>query len=103
MYQLRREIQQLDVEAVTPASREPVPPGAKAADAVTFGAIVVALSASSGVFTSLIETLRDWLGRQTANHRVSVTIEGDTIELERASDQERQALIEAYIRRHEGK
>jgi hypothetical protein len=30
---------------------------------VALGAIVVALSASGGVFTALIETLRDWLNR----------------------------------------
>ncbi|MFF3324544.1 hypothetical protein [Streptomyces sp. NPDC002889] len=98
--QLRSEIIELDVESVCPASHAPVPDGAKGTDAVTLGAIVVALSASGGVFTALVETVRDWLGRSSARHRVSLTIDGDTIELERASVAERRDLIDAYIRRH---
>jgi hypothetical protein len=49
----------------------------------------------------LIETVRDWLARHAAARRISVTIDGDTVVLEKGSEQERSALIEAYIRRHE--
>ncbi|MFI8536324.1 hypothetical protein ACIGMX_39575 [Streptomyces aquilus] len=66
------------------------------------GAVVVALSASAGVLTALVEMLRDWLGRQSARHRVSLTIDHDTIELEQASADERRELVSAYIRRHSG-
>ncbi|MBP2056371.1 hypothetical protein J2Z21_009389 [Streptomyces griseochromogenes] len=100
--QLRAEIAELDIESVGPAHAEAAPDGAKGTDAVTLGAVVVALSASSGVFTTLIETLRDWLSRHSARHRISLTIDGDTIELERASAAERQELIDAYVRRHTG-
>lgn len=48
-----------------------------------------------------IEAARDWLARDAAARRISVTIDGDTIVLEKASAQERSALIDAYIRRHE--
>jgi hypothetical protein len=99
---LRAEIADLDVESVGPGPGTPAPEAAKGTDVVTIGAIVVALSASGGVFTALIETVRDWLGRSSARHRVSLTIDGDTIELERASDAERRDLIDAYIRRHTG-
>ena len=98
--QLRSEIAELDVESVHPALLSAAPEGAKAADPVTLGSLVVALSASGGVFTTLVETLRDWLGRQSGRHRISLTIEGDTIELERASAGERRELVDAYIRRH---
>ncbi|HVD88507.1 MAG TPA: hypothetical protein VNB91_06405 [Jatrophihabitantaceae bacterium] len=77
-----------------------VPEHAKGADAVTIGALVVALSATGGVFTALVETLRAWLSRQSARHRISMTIDGDTIELQRAGAEQKQALIEAYIARH---
>ncbi|WP_329557306.1 effector-associated constant component EACC1 [Streptomyces sp. NBC_00696] len=97
---LRTEIAALDVESARFEAAVPAPPGAKGTDAVTLGAVVVALSASGGVFTALIDTVRDWLGRNSAGHRVSVTIDGDTIELDRASDAEREALIGAYVRRH---
>ncbi|MBT2393626.1 hypothetical protein J7E87_30515 [Streptomyces sp. ISL-1] len=99
---LRAEIAELDVESVRPAPGGTAPDGAKGTDAVTLGAIVVALSASGGVFTALIDTVRDWLGRSSARHCVSVTIDGDTIELDRASAAERRDLIDAYIRRHTG-
>lgn len=99
---LRSEIAELNVELVHPGFSGTAPDGAKGTDAVTLGAIVVALSASGGVLTALIETLRDWLGRTSARHRVSLTIDGDTIELERASADERRDLVDAYIRRHTG-
>ncbi|MFD4507087.1 hypothetical protein [Streptomyces sp. NPDC058457] len=99
---LRAEIAELDIESVHPAPGGTAPYRAKGSDAVMVGAIVVALSASSGVFTALVETVRDWLERSSARHRVSLTIDGDTIELERASAAERHDLIDAYIRRHAG-
>jgi uncharacterized caspase-like protein len=42
----------------------------------------------------LVGTLRDWLDRQSGRHRISVTIDGDTIELDRASAAQRQELLE---------
>jgi hypothetical protein len=98
--QLRTELAELDVESIGWAAGDVVPAGAKGSDAVTLGAIVVALSASGGVFTALIETVRDWLGRQSGRHRVSVTIDGDTIELERASADQQRDIVDAYLRRH---
>jgi len=100
--QLRLEITELDVESVRAVAAGPAPEGAKGGDAVAIGAVVVALSASGGVFTALVETVREWLGRSAARHRVSLTIDGDTIDLERATAQERRELVEAYIRRHSG-
>jgi hypothetical protein len=100
--QLRSEIVELDVESVRPGPGGIVPDGAKGTDPLTLGAVVVAFSASGGVFTALFETLRDWLGRSSARHRLLLTIDGDTIELERASATERRDLIAAYIRRHTG-
>lgn len=99
---LRAELAELDVEWVRPAPAGTVPDGAKGADAVTVGAVIVALSASGGVFTALIETVRDWLGRQSGRHRVSLTVDGDSIELELASADERRQLVDAYVRRHTG-
>ncbi len=98
---LRAEIAELGgVEGVDAVPGGMAPEGAKGPDAVTAGALLVALAASGGVFTALVETVRDWLGRQSARHRVCVTIDGDTIELEKASSAERRDLVDAYIRRH---
>ena len=99
---VRTELRELDLDSLqlhTPAGAVE-PSGAKGVDPVTVGAVVLALSASGGVLPALVETLRDWLGRQSARHRVSVTIDGDTIELERASADERRELVDAFVRRH---
>jgi Effector Associated Constant Component 1 len=98
---LRGELTELDV-TVSPVAAGPPPEGAKGTDQVTLGALVVAFSASGGVFTTLVGTVRDWLDRQSGRHRVSMTIDGDTIELERASASERQQLLDAFVRRHSG-
>ncbi len=99
--QLRAELAELDIESVALAAEEPVPEGAKGTDPVTVGAIIVALSASGGVFTALIETVRDWLGRHGRRHRISVTIDGDTLELERATSGQQRELVDAYLRRQQ--
>jgi hypothetical protein len=98
--QVRAEIAELDIESVSTLAAETAPAGAKGADPVTLGALVVALSASGGVLTALVETLRDWLGRHAGRHRISVTIGGDTIELDRATSAQQRQLVEAYLRRH---
>lgn len=95
---LRAELGELDVDLL--ATPGELPPGAKAADPVTIGSLVVAFSAAGGVFPGLVETLKEWLGRQAGKHRIKVTIDGDTVELERATSAERQELIDAFVRRH---
>ncbi|QFZ19863.1 effector-associated constant component EACC1 [Saccharothrix syringae] len=98
---LRTEVAQLDVDARL-AAAGPSPEGAKVGDPVALGAVLVALSASGGVFPLLVETVRDWLARQAARHRVSLTVDGDTITLEKATAAERRALVDAYVQRHSG-
>jgi hypothetical protein len=95
---LRAELGELDVDVLAVAGD--LPAGAKAADPVTIGSLVVAFSAAGGVFPGLLETLREWLGRQAGRHRIKVTVDGDTVELERATSAERQQLIDAFVRRH---
>ncbi len=97
--QLRAELADLDVESVTLAPGGPTPHGAKG-DPVTIGAIVVALGAAGGMLPELIATLRSWLERRSGRNRISVTIDGDTLELENATVGQREDLVRAYVRRH---
>jgi hypothetical protein len=97
---LRAQIAALDVDTVAFAPADGVPPGAKPGDAVTIGTLLVTMSASGGVFVGLVELLRGWLDSTTGRHRVSVTVEGDTIELDRATSEQQRQLVEAFIRRH---
>jgi len=98
--QLCAELAELDVESVGLAAAGTVPDGVKGTDPVTVGAVIVALSASGGVFTGLMKALCDWLDRHSGRHRISVTIDGDTIELERATAGQQRVLVDAYVRRH---
>jgi hypothetical protein len=67
-------------------------------------ALLITLSAAGGVLTVVIEAVRDWLARHAAARRIYVTIDGDTLVLESSfSAQERTAVVEAYISRHEVK
>jgi hypothetical protein len=98
--QLRAELNDLDVESVAPASSDKAPPGAKGVDPASLTALLITLSATGGVFTVLLETARDWLARHASARRVSVTMDGDTLVLEKASPQEQRTLIKAYLCRH---
>lgn len=98
---LRAELTELDVESVTLVASRTAPAGAKGIDLSSLGTLLVTLSATGGVITIMLHTARDWLARHATARRISVTIDGDTIVLEKASPHERAALIDAYIRRHE--
>ena len=99
--ELRSELKDLELESVVQVSSAETPLGAKGASFVDVGALLVTLSAAGGVFPLLMEVARDWLARHASAHRISVTIDGDTIELARSSAQERKALIKAFMSRHE--
>jgi hypothetical protein len=97
--QLRSEITQLDVESVNPAAPADVPAGAKGI-LVDWGTLLVTLSAAGGVFASVIAVARDWLARHASARGISMTIDNDTIILDRASAREREELISAWVRQH---
>lgn len=84
---LRPELRDFDVESVLPLADENAPPGAKG-NPLDVSTLLITLSAAGGVFTVMIEAVRDWLARHAAAPRISVTIDGDTLVLERSSAQE---------------
>jgi hypothetical protein len=91
---------ELDVDSVTMARAEEEVRGAKAADPVTLGAIIVALSASGGVLPSLIATVQAWLYRSPKTHKISIAIGDDFVDLDNATADQQQALVDAFICRH---
>ena len=98
--QLRRELRSLDVDDVTPVVGNEAPAGSKGADAASVTELLVTLSASGGVFAMVVATVKDWLGRRKGAHKVSLTIDGDTLELDAATTEERAELIDTFVRRH---
>lgn len=98
--QLRSELAELDIDSIRNVPGKPAPKGTKGADAATLSDIIMTMSASGGVLTMTIAAIREWLARQSRRHHISVTIDGDTIELDHGSLDERRQLVEAYVRRH---
>jgi hypothetical protein len=99
--QLRRELRSLDVDEVAPVVSGEAPPGSKGADAASVTELLVTLSASGGAFAMVVATVKDWLARRSGGHKVSLSIDGDTLELDGATAGERAELIDAFVRRHQ--
>jgi hypothetical protein len=97
--QLRDELRALDVDTVVAQDGGPPPPGAKGA-ATDLTEWLVTLSGGGGVFVSVIGTIRAWLGSRAGAHKVTVTIDGDTLELSSATAAERAELVDTFVRRH---
>jgi hypothetical protein len=99
--QLRDELRALDVDDVEAAGAPPPPSGAKGGAAASLTEWLVTLSAGGGVFVTVIATLKDWLGRRAGGHKISITVDGDTLELSSATPAERAELIDTFVRRHQ--
>jgi hypothetical protein len=99
--QLRAELRELDVDDVRTLEGSAPPPGTKGIDTASLTDLLVTLSASGGVFATVIATIKDWLGRRAGAHKVSITIDGDTLELSRATEAERVQLVETFVRAHQ--
>jgi hypothetical protein len=99
--QLRAELLESDIEAMRRVPAPETPAGVKG-PALDWGQWLLTLSATGGVFTSVIMVARDWLDRNARVKRLKMTIGDDTIELERATTDEREVLIRDWVQRHEG-
>lgn len=94
--QLRRELAEFETRAV-PAT---APEGAKG-DAAAIGQVAVALGGAGGMVSMLVAVLRDWLARRSPEQSVKLTIGADSIEVDAATAEEKERLIEAFLRKHE--
>ncbi len=97
--QLRRELLELDVDAVGVPGAEQAPPGSRGADAAVLGALVVTI-AQSQLLPSVLDTVRTWL---TASRQRSVRLEldGDVLDLAGVSSDEQRRLTDEWLRRHQ--
>jgi len=62
---------------------------------------LLALAASQGVFTTLIEAIKAWLTRHE-RYTISLEIAGDKLEVTGLSSKEQQRLIDLWVGRHTG-
>lgn len=77
--QLRRELLDLDVDAVEPAGGGEPPQGAKAVELAALGALVVSV-ANSQLLGPVVAAIRSWLGG-APQRTVKLEFDGDVLEL----------------------
>ena len=98
---LRGELLQLDVEDVTALQAGQPPPGSRAFDVATVGALLIALGQSAEGLRSVVSAIRDWLRRGEGTQRtVRLELDGDALELSQASTADQAQLIELFVARH---
>lgn len=98
--QLRDQLRDLDVDDVEPVEGTPPPPGAKSGLVTSLTEWLVTL-AGGGLLAPVIGTIRAFLSRGAGDHKITVIIDGDTLELGRATDAERARIVDAFVRRHQ--
>ena len=95
--QLRDQLLQLDVEDIRPLRDGEAPPGSKAVDPASAGAMVVTLATAA--IPGVIGIVQGWLrGRPAA--AVKVTLGRDSIELTNATAAQLDQLTRAFLARH---
>jgi hypothetical protein len=98
--QLRDELRDLEVDDVEPVEGAVPPDGAKSGALASLTEWLVTLG-GGGVIAPVLGTIKAWLARGAGSHKVTVTIDGDTLELGRATDAERAEIVAAFVRRHQ--
>jgi hypothetical protein len=97
--QLRRELLELDVEAVAiPRAGEP-PPGSRAVDLAALGTLVVTV-AQPQLLASVVAAVRSWLAG-SQKRSIKLELGGDVLELAGVSSDEQRRLTDEWLRRHE--
>jgi hypothetical protein len=98
--QLRRELLDLDVEAVElPRAGEP-PPGTRAVELAALGALVVTV-AKSPLLGPVVAAIRSWIGGGP-ERTIKLELDGDVLELSGLSSTEQRRLTDEWLRRHTG-
>jgi hypothetical protein len=99
--QLRRELLDLDVEAVElPRVGEP-PPGTRAVELAALGALVVT-AAKSQLLGPVVAAVRAWLAG-APQRSIKLELGGDVLELTGVSSKEQRRLTDEWLRRHESR
>jgi hypothetical protein len=98
--QLRRELLDLDVEAVElPRAGEP-PPGTRGMELAALGALVVTV-AKSPLLVPVVAAVRSWLAG-APDRTIKLELDGDVLELSGLSSDEQRRLTDEWLRRHTG-
>jgi hypothetical protein len=98
--QLRRELLDLDIDAVELAGAGEAPAGSKAVELAALGALVVTV-AQSQLLAPVIAAIRSWLGG-APQRSIKLELDGDVLELTGLSSREQRRLTDEWLSRHKG-
>lgn len=98
-HQLRSELLDLDVEAVDLKVAGEAPAGTRGGDVVALGELVVTLVVSSGLLTSAVNTMQQWLLR-SGSRSIRLELDGDVLEVTGISSSRQDELIGTWVNRH---
>jgi hypothetical protein len=98
---LRRELDQLDVGAVSPLPVGQAPEGTRAFEVAALGGLLVALTGPVEAVSKIVAVIREWLSRTPGPVRtVRLELAGDVLELSEASAAEQDRLVQLFVSRH---
>jgi len=97
--QLRRELLDLDVDAVEPQRAGEPPPGTRAVDLGAVGGLIVTI-AQSALLPDVLAAVRAWLSR-SQSRSIKLELGGDVLELTGVSSAEQRRLADEWLRRQE--
>lgn len=98
---LRAELLDLDVLRVEPLPGGQTPEGAKGASVPMPGGLMVQFAAQPGLLTSIVESVRSWVQRQSArNVNVTLTLDGDSLAVTGVGSEEQDRLVELWTARN---
>jgi hypothetical protein len=96
--QLRRELLDLEVEAVEVPTAGAPPPGAKGIELAALGTLAVTV-AQSQLLTGVVAAVRSWLAG-SPQRTIKLELDGDALELSGLSSREQRRLTDEWLRRH---
>jgi hypothetical protein len=99
--QLRRELLDLDVDAVELPRAGDAPPGSKAVELAALGALLVTV-ARSQLLGSVVAAVRSWVAG-SPQRSIKLELGGDVLELTGVSSAEQRRLTDEWLRRHESR
>lgn len=98
---LRAELIQLDVDEITGLPGGEPPRGARASSLADIGSLLVSLGESAASLQAVVSSIVDWLRRGMGpDRKVRLELDGDVLEISRASTGEQERLIELFVSRH---
>jgi hypothetical protein len=96
---LRTELLDLvgDVQQVRDAE---APPGTRAMDVATIGALLVTVASGLEPLRQVVSTVREWLGRSRGQFTAELVIGGDRLTVTGISQTTQESLIDVWLRGH---